>query len=240
MEIVEIHLDSTDSTNTWAKKHFPEFQQDKVTCVLAEEQTGGRGRFNRSWHSPRSLNLYVTFVFRLHNPMHLGSIGQVMALSLAQVLLQEGLHPQVKWPNDVLLGGKKLAGVLAETQSLKDTVAVFLGIGINVNLAADELKKIDKPATSLKAETGRDWNRDTLFKRLSRQFLIDLDKFKKRGFEPFHHQFENLMALKGKTVHCFDGKKEWAGICHSLSNDGQLNLLLPDHTIRTLSAGDIR
>lgn len=239
MEMIEIHFDSIDSTNTYAKKHFLEFAEDKVTCILAEEQTAGRGRFNRSWHSPRSVNLYATFVFRLISPMHLGSIGQVMALSLAQVLLQEGLHPQVKWPNDVLLGGKKIAGILVETETLKNGVALFLGIGINVNQSADELKKIEKPATSLKAETNHDWDRASLFKKLSGQFISDLDKFKKGGFEPFHHRYENLMAFKGKTIHCFDGKKEWIGICHSLSNDGQLNLLLLDHTIQTISAGDL-
>lgn len=239
MEIVEIHLDSVDSTNTYAKKHFSEFAQDKITCILAEEQTAGRGRFARSWHSPRSVNIYVTFAFRLTSPLHLGSIGQVMALSLAKTLLQEGLHPQVKWPNDVLLGGKKVSGVLVETQTLKNDVAVFVGIGINVNLDPEELKKIAKPATSLKVETSREWNRAALLKKLSRQFLADLDKFKKSGFEHFHHQFENLMAFKGKTIHCFDGKKEWVGVCHSISNDGQLNLFLPNHTIHTLSAGDI-
>lgn len=240
MEIVEIHLDTIDSTNGYAKKHLFEFAEEKMTCVLAEEQTAGRGRFTRQWHSPRGVNLYATFVFRLSSPMHLGSIGQVMALSLAQVLIREGLHPHVKWPNDVLLGEKKVSGVLCETQMLKSDIAVFLGIGINVNLDAEELKKIEKPATSLKVETNHEWNRASLLKKLSQQFLSDLDKFKKRGFEPFHHQFENLMAFKGKTVRCFDGKKEWTGICHSITNDGQLNLFLPDHTIHTLSAGDIQ
>lgn len=239
MELVEIRIDTVDSTQTYAKKHFPEFEKGKITCILAEEQTAGRGRFSRSWHSPKGANLYATFVFALASPMHLGSIGQVMALSLAAVLLQEELHPRVKWPNDVLLGGKKLAGVLAETQMMAGGVAVFLGIGINVNLDAAELKKIEKPATSLKVETGRDWNRDMLFKKLCHQFVLDLDKFKRKGFELFHHQFENLMAFKGKTIHCFDGKKEWVGICHSLTNDGQLNLFLPDHTIHTVSAGDL-
>jgi len=239
MNIVEIHLDSVDSTNTYAKQHLSEFAPDKITCILAEEQTAGRGRFTRSWHSPRGLNLYVTFVFQLSSPLHLGSIGQVMALSFAQVLIREGLHPLVKWPNDVLLGGKKLSGVLAETQTIKSSIAVFLGIGINVNLNLAELKQIDQPATSLKVETHRDWNRAALFKKLSQQFVADLDKFKKKGFEPFHHQFENLMAFKGKTIHCFDGKKEWTGLCHSITHDGQLNLCLPDHTIHTLSAGDI-
>ena len=239
MELVEIHLDTVDSTQTYAKKHFPEFDKTKITCILAEEQTAGRGRFNRSWHSPKGANLYATFAFALASPMHLGSIGQVMALSLVAVLLQEGLHPQLKWPNDVLLGGKKLAGILAETQTTTGAVAVFLGIGININFDAAALKNIDKPATSLKLETGRDWNRDKIFKQLCRQFVQDLETFKRKGFEPFHHRFENLMAFKGKTIHCFDGKKEWVGICHSLTNDGQLNLFLPDHTMHTVSAGDV-
>ncbi|MES2273493.1 MAG: biotin--[acetyl-CoA-carboxylase] ligase [Chlamydiota bacterium] len=239
-DLVEIHLDSIDSTNTYAKKHSKTFDPNKITCITADEQTAGRGRFQRSWVSPRGVNLYATFYFQLPlNTLHLISLGQVMTFSFATVLLKEHLHPKIKWPNDAQLGGKKISGILCETAFHPHFVEIFLGIGINVNMDSATLAKIDKPATSLKVETGHSWNKEELLKKLQRQFLSDLQKFKKEGFTPFHSPFENLLSYKGQTIHCFDGKKEWIGICHSLTADGQLNLYLPDHSIHTILSGDV-
>ena len=105
---------------------------------------------------------------------------------------------------------------------------------------AQQLSLIDQPATSLLIETDQLWDRSSLLKKLQKQFLVDLQKFKKEGFTPFHSQFENLLAYKGQTIHCFDGKKEWVGICHSVTNDGQLNLYLPNKEIHTVISGDIK
>lgn len=237
----EIHLDTVDSTNTYAKKHAQTFPVGQITCISAEEQTAGRGRYQRKWVSPRGVNIYATFYFRLPvNSLHLVSLAQVMTYSFAAVLLQEGLHPKIKWPNDVQLGGKKVSGVLCETVFHKDFVELFLGIGINVNLDAETAAQIDQPATSLLIETGRKWDKTALLKKLQKQFAGDLEKFKKEGFTPFHSPFENLLAYKGQTVHCHDGKKVWIGICHSLTNDGQLNLYLPDKTMHTVLSGDVK
>jgi biotin-(acetyl-CoA carboxylase) ligase len=89
-------------------------------------------------------------------------------------------------------------------------------------------------------ETGRKWDRHELLKKLQKQWLSDLEKFKKQGFAPFHGSIEQLLAAKGKTISVSDGKTVWTGICHSLTNDGQLNLLLPDGTIHTIISGDIK
>lgn len=235
----EIHLDKVDSTQAYAKEHASEFPGNQITCVTAEEQTAGRGRYQRKWISPRSVNIYATFYFRLpRETLHLVSLAQVMAYSLSMVLLREGLHPKIKWPNDIQLSGKKLSGVLCETVFQKEEVEILLGIGINVNMESTPL--IDQPATSLKIETGRKWDRAALLKHLQKQFVIDLEKFKKEGFTPFHSQFENLLAYKGETVRVYDGKKIWMGVCHSLTSDGQLNLYMPDKTIHTVISGDIQ
>ncbi|MDE3045752.1 MAG: biotin--[acetyl-CoA-carboxylase] ligase [Verrucomicrobiota bacterium] len=235
-----IRLDTIDSTNNYAKEHAATFSPSDITCITAEEQIAGRGRFQRIWQSPRGVNLYATFYFRLpSNTPHLISLAQVLASSLATLLLNNRLQPKIKWPNDILLNGKKLSGVLCETRFQGDHVDIFLGIGININMEAADLATIDKPATSLKVETGRSWNRDALLHSLQKQFSCDLDAFKHSGFTPFHSMAENLLAFKGQTIRCSDGKKEWTGICHSLTNDGQLNLYLPDHTMHTLSSGDI-
>lgn len=239
--MAEIHLDTVDSTNAYAKTHGASFAPDKITCITAEEQTAGRGRYQRKWVSPRGVNLYATFYFRMPvNTLHLTSLGQLITFSFASVLTHEGLHPKIKWPNDVQLHGKKVAGALCETVFHQHFVEIILGIGINVNMEAKDLAAIDQPATSLKQQTNRSWEKKEVLKKLMKEFSSDLETFKRGGFTPFRSAFENLLAHKGQKVRCFDGKKEWVGICHSLTNEGQLNLLLPDQQIHTVLAGDIK
>ncbi len=236
----EIRLDIIDSTNTYGKLHVGEFPHDQITCITAEEQTAGRGRYHRKWISPRGVNIYATFCFRLQaRSLHLGCLGHLMACSLTAVLIKMGFNPKIKWPNDIQLNQKKLSGILCETQFHKDLVDVFLGIGININLDAKTAASIDQPATSLLIETGKEWDREEVLKKLQKQFEIDLSLFKKEGFTPFHDRFERLMAYIGKTIRIFDGETTWTGICHSLSPDGQLNLLMPNHIIQKIATGDI-
>ena len=240
MEYTFISLDSVDSTNSYAKEHCRSYDPTKITCITAEEQTAGRGRLGRKWISPRGKNIYATLFFQLPaTAMHLISLAQIMTFSLAKILLNEGLSPKIKWPNDVQLNGKKLSGVLCETSFHDKTVDLFLGIGLNVNMEAELLSHVGQPATSLMVETRKEWDRTLLLKKLLKQFAKDLESFKKGGFTPFHNQYENLLAYKGHTIHCFDGQKEWVGICHSITNDGQLNLYLPNKEILTLSSGDL-
>jgi len=240
MEIKDIHLETVGSTNEYAKTHSSQFDPQEITCINADQQTAGYGRMQRRWHSPKDCNIYATFYFRLSlQTLHLASLAQIMTLSVSMVLIKEGLCPKIKWPNDVQLNEKKLAGVLCETRFHTDGIEIFLGIGINVNMDLDQLSLIDQPATSLSNETGHLWDRAVLLKKLQKQFAADLEKFKKEGFTPFHSQFENLLAYKGQTIRCFDGHKEWVGICHSITSDGQLNLYLANKEIHTMLSGDI-
>jgi len=236
----EIHLETIDSTNTYAKMHSAEFPLRQITCITAEEQTAGRGRFRRAWVSPKGVNLYATFYFRVPaGQRDLVSLAQVMACSLAAILLEEGLHPKIKWPNDIQLSEKKLSGILCETAFYEKEVEVFLGVGVNVNMGNELLGKVDQPATSLKEETRREWDRMLLLRKLQKQFTHDLELFRQQGFAPFHPLLEKLLAYKGQEVRCFDGQKEWVGICHSITPDGQLNILLADNSLHKLVSGEL-
>lgn len=245
MDIFEIHLDSIDSTNEYAKQNYLSFQPHQITCITAEEQTSGRGRRQRTWVSPKGVNIYATFYFQIpsHTPQ-LTTLAQVMAFSFATVLLNEGLTPKVKWPNDILLNGKKISGVLCETIFEKHEVSIFLGIGINVNMEIERLLQIDQPATSLKVETNKNWDRKELLKKLTIQFEKNLELFKKEGFAPFRAKIEKILAYKGEVVQYTDGQKKWVGICDSLSLDGGLNLLVKNSKnsspiLYTLLSGDL-
>lgn len=237
----EVHLETINSTNTYAKEHSKSYPKGEITCITAEEQTAGKGRYQRTWISPKDAGLYATFYFTLPiHTLHLISIAQLMACSLASILIKEGLKPKIKWPNDIRLSGKKVSGILCETQFHPEHVEIYLGVGINVNFEEKTASKIDQPATSLFIETGKRWDKKGLLKKLQDQFIKDLERFKKEGFTPFHKQFDELLALKGETIRCYDGEKIWVGICHSLTEDGQLNLLLPDESIHTVLSGDIK
>lgn len=177
MEIVEIYLSTVDSTNAFAKLNGSTFAKDKITCVIAEEQTAGRGQFGRRWVSPRGVNLLASLYFRLPSSIKdLSSLASLLAISIKKVLVQEGLAASMKFPNDVLLNGKKIAGALCEVIFQEGYTEVILGFGLNVNTEAEDLASIDQPAASLKNETGRAWDREGLLKKIEGQFLKDLQE----------------------------------------------------------------
>lgn len=233
-----IHLPHVDSTNTYAKKHASAFPKGEITCVYADEQSAGRGREQKKWISPKNVNLYVTFFFQLPtNTLHLTTIGQVLSVSLARVLLAHHLSPELKWPNDVYLSGKKLAGILCETEFQSSAVDLFLGIGINVNM--DDFSPIDQPATSLFIETKTPWNKELLLQKLQSQFALDLELFRKQGFVPFQGFFNERLAFKDQKVRCQQASKTWEGICKCVDKTGQLELRLTSGEIKTYSSGEI-
>src|SRR4051812_30203915 len=106
------HFEIIPSTNTWAKENTEKFDPAVLTVITANGQTGGRGRFKRLWHSPSGLNIYVTFCFFLgsefFNTHSIGHVPQLLALSTAFCLEEFGFNPSLKWPNDILLSGKKV------------------------------------------------------------------------------------------------------------------------------------
>jgi BirA family biotin operon repressor/biotin-[acetyl-CoA-carboxylase] ligase len=238
--ICYIHFDTIDSTNTWTKKNASTLDQDQLTCVTALEQTAGRGRFFRKWISPRGQNIYATLYFCLPRDCpYLINLGQILSLSCIAVFKKKGFDPQIKWPNDILLGGKKVAGILCETISFEDRIGIALGVGINVNMQQDSLDTIDQPATSLAQLSGQTWTLEQIIEPILQQFIADLDLLLTQGFEPFRQTYEELLAFKGKPISCSDGLKTIKGICHSIHSDGRLNLLLPDGQMKLLSAGEI-
>ncbi len=178
LEIEDIFLDTIDSTNSYAKAHAQEFNPDKVTCITAEYQTQGKGQFGKKWISPRGVNLYSTFYFHLPlNTKNITSLANLMASSLATLLKNKGLHPTIKWPNDVQIDKKKIAGVLVEVILQPEFIEVILGIGVNINMGKEDLSLIDQPATSLKEETKIHSDKKKFLKELQYQFLLDLKNF---------------------------------------------------------------
>lgn len=239
-QIYYIHFDTIDSTNAWTKKNATTLDPHQLTCVTALEQTAGRGRLFRKWLSPKGKNIYATLFFCLPRTCpYLINLGQILSLSSIAVLKKKGFPVQIKWPNDILMDGKKVAGILCETVFFEDRIGVVLGIGINVNMSQELLETIDQPATSLAQLSGQTWTLEQILEPILKQFLKDLDTLLIKGFEPFRARYEKLLAYKGETIACHDGLKTIKGICHSINSEGKLNLLLPDGQITILSAGEL-
>ncbi|EKD28359.1 MAG: hypothetical protein ACD_79C00331G0001, partial [uncultured bacterium] len=229
MQYEDIFLKTVDSTQEYAKKKASCFDPKKITCIFAEEQTKGKGRFNRKWLSHQKNNLNVTFYFQLPSKtLHLSSINHILALSLIEILREKKLDSKIKWPNDVMLSEKKLSGILCEVQIKGDIADIFLGIGINVNSPKEFIDEIDQKATSLKLETNKTWNIKELLENIKQKFLKNLNLFKEKGFTPFHEKYENLLLYVGEKITFYDGKNEYKGILHSIDCEGKLNLYTQD------------
>ncbi|MCE5316184.1 MAG: biotin--[acetyl-CoA-carboxylase] ligase [Parachlamydia sp.] len=241
MQIHRRHFATLDSTNTWAKQHAEELDREALTLVTADNQTAGRGRFKRLWLSPAGQNIYATFCFFIEK--HRGDIGnlpQVMAIAAADILEELGFQPQLKWPNDVMLKGKKTAGILCETIPISDQLCVVLGIGLNVNMPTELLSTIDRPATSLFAEDGATRDVEEVLARLQDRFNGRLMVFLDEGFLPFLEYYKKwLIHANGDLIRFHDNRTIWEGRFAGINLDGTLLLKLSSGEERTFIAGEI-
>jgi BirA family transcriptional regulator, biotin operon repressor / biotin---[acetyl-CoA-carboxylase] ligase len=240
MEIFRRHFTTIDSTNTWSKLNVQLFDPKKLSVITADEQSAGRGRFKRKWESP-SQNVFATFCFFLEmRRSDIGNIPQVLAISAFEALEELHFHPQLKWPNDILLSEKKVGGILCETTMVTNGLWVIVGIGINVNMPLDLLSKIDRPATSLFVEKGVPVEEELVTLKLIKHFNINLEKFLQKGFDPFLPTYrQKLGNLKGKKIRFHDNQVIWEGVFHSIKDDGSLNLILDSGVIKNFIAGEI-
>lgn len=184
MEWEKISFDTLDSTHLFAKTNRHTFSRGKITTIVAKEQTKGKGRLERPWLSPKG-NLYATFFFCwMGVSQDFSFLSLLMAHSVTSLLQKHSLHPTIKWPNDVQVGGKKIAGILVEIFFEKE-VEVLVSVGLNLHLSQEEAALIDQPVTSLFLETGHTWDADALLSQLQEQFAQDLFLFQTKGWGHF-------------------------------------------------------
>lgn len=241
MEIKRIHFETIDSTNNWAKAHLEELDPQALTLITASEQTAGRGRFKRTWTSPKDTNILATFVFFLKSLREdMGNIPQILALSALDAIKESSLPLAIKWPNDINCGNKKLGGILCEVSQAKEGWGVIIGIGLNINMTKEELKTIDRPAASLLSETGHSFDLEELIERLKIQFEKDLMQFLKEGFPPFFASFSKALLHKERDPLTFhEYHLVIKGLFAGVNQDGSLNLELPDGSIKRCASGEI-
>ena len=226
--------DRLPSTNTFLKERLAlEPERPSGTLVAAREQTRGRGRRDRPWLAAANENLTFSLLLRGEvEPRKLPAAAMAAAVAVAELLIAEGVQAALKWPNDVLVGGKKICGILSE--GIPD--GIIIGIGLNVNMESAE--HIDQPATSLLIETGRRRSIDELLEKLLPFLSARLGEWEQGGFSRVRKSWEANVPNLGKTVSVRDGGQTRTGILRGFGNDGEL-LLEEDGTISSVWAGDL-
>lgn len=213
------------------------------TLVVAEEQTKGKGRLSRPWISAPGLGIYLSIILRSPLPLNEAHHATtVAAICLAEVLkLRHGLSAMIKWPNDILVTGKKLAGILTELQSDQDlTRFLVVGIGVNVNHAREDLVgPFRYPATSVAMEAGHPVSRRELLLSFLERFEARYDVFLKEGFSVFLPRLTELSAVLGRRIKITSGNNELSGKALGFTEEGGLRILLDDGKDQVIWVGDI-
>lgn len=233
---VEVLLD-TDSTNAQVVRELA-LGRCPPFVILAERQTGGRGRRGRSWSSPFAENLYFSLVLEVE-----GGFPSVEGLSLvAGVAVLRALHAfgvlgaGLKWPNDVLVGDAKLAGILLELYGdPADICRVVFGIGINANMLSADL---ERSWTSVRRELGEPVDRSQLALMLARQLHDCIALHKTHGFEPFRSEWERYHLWQGRKVKLLSGQSIIEGEALGIDDRGALRMSV-EGVERSFSGGEL-
>ena len=236
------HFFKTDSTNRVALE-LAFAGEEEGAVILAEEQTEGRGRVGRQWHSEVGSGIYVTLLLRPRlSPVQAPLLTILAGISLhSAILAQTGLHTELKWPNDILFDGKKLGGILTEMHA-EPTQVRFVIIGIGVNVTQEKFPpELSSVATSLLKETGKLQSRLEVLVRLLREFENDYNRFLREGPSYVVQRFGEVSQFaNGKKVHVDTGRETYVGTTAGLTPDGLLQVKRANGQVMPVIAGDVK
>lgn len=234
-----VHIsDSIDSTNAEALR-LVDAGCAAPFLVLAEQQTAGRGRRGRKWVSPFAQNVYYSLVLRIEGGLRqLEGLSLVVGLAVMQALRESGVQgAALKWPNDVLVGQKKIAGILLElVGDPADICHVVLGIGINVNM--QKAAAVDQQWTSVQLETGFPVDRNLLVAQLGLQLKNYLERHTASGFAALQEEWEQNHLWQGRAVSLIAGVNRIDGVVLGVDRQGALRLNV-DGVEKIYSGGEL-
>jgi BirA family biotin operon repressor/biotin-[acetyl-CoA-carboxylase] ligase len=236
------HFDTLDSTNARAYQ-LALNGAEEGEVVIAESQQKGKGRLGRQWFSPPFLNLYLSVILRPPIPPHQASLMTLMAaVATADAIRQlSGLFPLIKWPNDILLRDRKVAGLLNEIHSEIDRIHfVILGIGVNLNMDESMFsEEIRAAATSLRIEMGRTISRKVFLQILLEELERWYSIFIHEGSAAILEAWRNRAQIKGRRVNVTSFGEALTGVAIDVDSDGALILETGDEGRRRVVAGDV-
>ncbi len=231
-----------DSTNTYAMKNLDSLCDKEV--ITAGIQTAGKGRLNREWVSDGQDNVYLSVVLKpcdsIHKNLPLANLTQYMSVIVCKVVEKYRVSASIKWPNDVLVNGKKIAGILSQASIQGNRLkGLVLGIGVNLNLTREAINKIDQPATALNLEIGRSVNKQPLIEELLDSFFENYELFLKTGFSLIERDYITRSDFLGKEITVNSLDKISTGVAKGFTQDGALVLVGEDSQEKIITMGDV-
>ncbi len=235
----EIFLENIDSTNRWAKANIEDLA-DK-TVVFAKAQTQGRGRLQRSWVDLGEGNLFMSLVLKPNENFdeRYANLTQYTSVTLCKVFEEFNLKPEIKWPNDVLINGKKIAGILSEA-SVKGMAfkGLILGVGVNLNAQEKDFAQIDKKVTSLNLEINKTIDMIEFKNMLVSRFFENYEQFLSEGFEFIKKDYLARANFLDKELCVALVNETKEGVAKGVTDKGEL-VLAADEKEFILNIGDI-
>lgn len=231
-------LESVDSTNAHIMRQS--HQAPVILACVAEEQLAGRGRRGRNWVSPFAQNIYLSLGMPFEmGAARLGGLSLVVGIAAVRALRSAGYTGiGIKWPNDLLHSGKKLAGILVELSGdlLSDCTAI---VGVGINVLMDNSSAIDQPWVSLyQVDRGAILDRNKLVALLLEALIDSLDVFAREGFEAFLQEWAEYDLCMGREVNIVSGDQVVTGVCRGVNGEGQL-MLEVEGRILELNGGEV-
>lgn len=237
--VVDYHT-VIDSTNKRAKE-LARAGADEGLLVLAEKQLSGKGRLGRIWESPTGTGIWMSLVLRPQiSPQYASQLTLVAGLSLCETIMEvTGLQAQIKWPNDIIINGKKVCGILTEMSAEMDGINyIVVGIGINVNMR--EFPDSLPYASSLAIEGKKEYCRRDIIKYFLEKFEKDYMQYKlKPNLEDFLERYEKNCITLHKKVKLIVGAKEITAYSEHVTKEGNLIVTLEDGTREEVSSGEV-
>ena len=237
MNTAIFYIEKIDSTNSYVKRNFADLANG--TLIFAGEQTAGRGRLGRNWHSPAGKNFYGTAVLKeVANGLEANIILSLAALATIK-LFDQRLDCFIKWPNDIYIENRKLAGMLSEgiLGAGNALVGVAAGIGINLNMTAEELAQIDNPATSIFAESNREIDVAFFAKELAFALKQELAAYTRSVADQFA-RWRAANRLVGKQIEITLAGERLAGVFKDITPSGEMVFEAADG-VKTINAADV-
>ncbi|MBT3261204.1 biotin--[acetyl-CoA-carboxylase] ligase [bacterium] len=237
-----------DSTNTYALKYLHQYA-DK-TVVVADQQTKGRGRFDRRWVSDSVNNLYMSIILKplvsdhtVESQKKIMTITPMTSLALAEVLQKyfqdTNFKLKIKWPNDVLVDEQKIAGILAETK-VKGNVftGIVVGVGINLDMSEKDLAEVGQPATALNILLQKKIDKEIFLKEFLEIFERNYELLWKKGFAEFRSVYEQKLHNLGQRIFIKTSKAVYTGVLEGVDAEGALQLRQDDGNLKLLYSGE--
>lgn len=240
MNITILRFDTLDSTNTEAVNHARKGAAEGL-CIIARRQTAGRGRHGRSWVSEKDSGLYFSIILRPKvDVKHLPLITLMTGVAVYDTLKEIGLKPDIKWVNDLLIGEKKISGILAETVETPIGIAVIVGIGINLTWQ-NFTDEIAATATSIEAENGKKTSQDQVAEILTKYLIYFYDMLsQEHGSADVLQEWQKRSSyFSGKSVRVTVADKTIEGVTDGLEENGALRVKTRDGSVKIIQAGDV-